>query len=191
MLSLKQDQVNFENSFGYWNFPPVIRKFGDDTGNVLYGDENPMEFIFGLGGNDIIYAGQYDFLYGGSGNDVLVGAKGGNTFNPEAGYDTIVLDDWGSSFRDLIFDFNAAQDKVQLNSSQFTGLAQGTLSEDLFYIGEKGKNVWNPGAEDRFLYDKTYHTLEYKTEDGALVTVAELTKASGTPDLSHLNFFIV
>lgn len=190
-----QTQTELNHSFsllnGWWNLPKPKMTYGDDTSNVLYGDANTMEYIFGLGGGDIIYAGLNDMLYGGSGNDILIGAAGSNIFRPEAGYDTIVLDDWSVLSRDAIFDFNAAQDKIHLNSSQFTGLAKGTLSKELFYIGEKGKGIWNPGAEDRFLYDKTNHTLEYRTEDGTLVNIVHLTQAVGTSNLSHLNFFIV
>jgi Ca2+-binding RTX toxin-like protein len=190
MQSIIEKQV-FLDAFSNWNIPISKGIEGDAGNNILSGDANVTEHIFGWGGNDTIYGGQSDYLYGGTGDDILVGAVGYDYFSPGEGFDTIVLNDLGALYRDEIVNFNAAQDKIQLNSVVFKGLDKGALSASLFYIGQKGTGNWNPGAEDRLLYDKTQMTLDYKTETGALIRLAKLSPEFNTPDLSHLNFFIV
>lgn len=191
MQFLHVNEVVFGSFTQGWSFPMIKAIDGTGGNDVMSGDANLSEHFFGWGGNDTIYGGKGDYLYGGTGNDILIGSAGFNFFSPGEGFDTIVINDLGVDRKDEIVDFNAAQDKIQLNSSQFRGLDKGGLTADLFYIGEKGTGNWNPGAEDRFLYDKTQMTLDYKTETGVLVRLAVLTQEFNTPDLSHANFFIV
>ena len=179
------------DAFNGWNIPILKCIEGNADNNTLAGNASVSEHIFGWGGNDTINGGQSDYLYGGIGNDVLVGAVGYNNFSPGEVFDTIVMNDLGAVYRDDIINFNAAQDKMQFNSAIFKGLNKGVLSANLFYLGEKGTGNWNPGAEDRFLYDKTQMTLDYKTETGAVVRLAILSQEFNAPDLSHANFFII
>lgn len=190
MQSIKANEVNL-NAVNGLTIPMRKTISGDQNNNILSGDVNVSEYIFGWGGNDTIYGGASDYLDGGTGDDILVGGKGSNYFAPGEGLDTIVIDDYGTTFRDQITGFQAAQDKIQLNSAYFKGLAEGALAANLFYIGEKGTGNWNPGAEDRILYDKTQGTLDFKTETGALVRFAVMSTEFNSPDLSHVNFFII
>jgi Ca2+-binding RTX toxin-like protein len=186
--------VRDEAGFGFetnFNFPIIKVINGTDENNTLSGNSSLSEHIFGWGGDDIIYGGRLDYLYGGTGNDILIGSIGYNYFSGGEGFDTIVLNDVDTSSRDEIINFNAAQDKIQLNGSKFTALNRGVLSESLFYIGEKGTGNWHPDTDDRILYDKTNLTLDYKAADGSLVRLGILTQEFNSPDLSHVNFFIV
>lgn len=187
MHSNKENKLNFNG----WSFPTYKTVYGDDQSNTLSGNDKVAEYFAGNGGNDIIYGGRSDYLFGGNGDDVLVGSIGLNHFSGGEGFDTIVINELDTENKDDIVHFDAAQDKIQLNGAQFKGLGKGVLSEDLFYIGEKGTDNWHPGANDRILYDKTGLMLYYKTDDGSMVQVATLNPDFNTPDLSHLNFFIV
>ena len=76
----------------------------------------------GTSGNDLINGkGGHDTIWGMNGSDVLIGGSGKDTFVfASAGSNALKL---GSNNVDVLVDFNAADDTIQLGDSVFTKLA--------------------------------------------------------------------
>jgi serralysin len=84
---------------------------GDDIIKSGVGDDA----LYGKGGNDRMFGGDNDdVLTGGAGKDVMTGGAGANRFVFEAVSDSL----WGGSARDVIKDFKAGVDKIDLNVNQ-------------------------------------------------------------------------
>ncbi len=104
------------------------------TGNdSLQGTDGP-DTLLGLAGNDS--------LSGGAGDDRLDGGAGADTLTGGAGADTFVFSSRQDSYRnyntgganlgDLITDFDASADKIDLSALGFTGLGDG--KNDTVYL---------------------------------------------------------
>jgi len=82
------------------------------------------DLILGGAGNDTINgAGGNDVIVGGAGKDTLTGGDGADTFRFD-----VITDSYRTSTTsntDLITDFNASQDKIDLGQLGFTGLGNG------------------------------------------------------------------
>ena len=94
----------------------------------LSGGEGDDILVGGLGedvlsgniGNDVLFGGgDDDLILGGTGNDVLIGGEGADTLTGGAGQDVFVIDNFddadGSDIADLITDFDAANDILDLS----------------------------------------------------------------------------
>ena len=93
---------------------------GTSGADSLYGDWG-NDTLQGLGGNDML-AGSVgdDVLVGGAGSDKLTGGSGADTFRFDQASDSYV----GSA--DLITDFSAGRDLLDVSALGFTGLGNGT-----------------------------------------------------------------
>ncbi|MFC3123592.1 M10 family metallopeptidase C-terminal domain-containing protein [Pseudoroseomonas globiformis] len=106
--------------------PPLVLT-GTATDDVLTGRGNSdiirglqgNDMLRGLGGDDLLYGNEGDdILDGGDGNDVLVGGAGADTLTGGAGQDIFVFanGDVGRGIqRDIITDFNPAEDRLDLS----------------------------------------------------------------------------
>ncbi|KPW93228.1 calcium-binding protein [Pseudomonas syringae pv. coryli] len=82
------------------------------------------DLILGGASNDILNgAGGDDVIAGGAGKDTLTGGDGANTFRFDAVTDSYRTST--ESFGDLITDFNATRDTLDLSALSFTGLGNG------------------------------------------------------------------
>jgi Ca2+-binding RTX toxin-like protein len=147
--------------------------FDDDNGNVLTGDLDAPNTIYGNGGDDIITGGNYqdplaapntfssDQLIGGDGNDTIYGLAGddyilsdGFSFDTASGDDIIYAGDGNDYMRGGAgvdyFDGGAGIDRVSLfhlNATQgaIASLLTGKISNDGFGNTETMVNVENLG----------------------------------------------
>ena len=106
--------------------------FGSQYGDTIAGNANG-NWIIACGGNDSVSGGigndtlygsdGNDDLNGGSDNDVLYGGNGQDVLTGGAGADIFVFDAATIATNvDRIVDFNAAQDRIQLDRNLFAGL---------------------------------------------------------------------
>ncbi|MEG6549249.1 FecR domain-containing protein [Desulfocurvibacter africanus] len=104
---------------------------GDSLGNTLYS----------LGGSDTISGGAgSDFINGGEGIDTLYGNAGADTFyfdNMEDGFSVDTHISFSGQQGDLIKDFTPGQDKILLDSSQYSQLGM-VVSYDTNFITVDG-----------------------------------------------------
>lgn len=94
------------------------------AGNDVYVGGAAPEVIYGAAGKDS--------LSGGAGDDTLIGGAGADKLTGGAGHDTFTYTALTDSYRtatatnsDLITDFNATDDKLDLADLNFTGLGDG------------------------------------------------------------------
>ena len=114
---------------------------GGSKNDSLYGG-NGNDYLSGEQGNDKIY-GQNgaDSLLGGSGNDTLTGGKDNDFFIYSAG-------------NDVIADFTAGQDKIQIASGKISKTSLSG-SDVLFTIGKGSLTVKNAKGKTISLLDST------------------------------------
>jgi Ca2+-binding RTX toxin-like protein len=163
--------------------------------------------IFGLSGRDVIQAGnQSDLLSGGSGNDRLFGYGGGDTIYGDAGDDAIFggigadtltggegsdifVFGNGSSVgtADLILDFNALQDTIELKNSAFRGLEIGVLSDAIFAVNNSGEAT---DAVHRIIYESDTGRLFYDRDGTGLAVRAHFATVSSDLDITGLDFIV-
>src|SRR3954469_4449958 len=141
---------------------------GNDT--ITGGSENDV--INGIYGNDsLLGGGGSDTINGGSGNDYVSGNEGadwveGSTGNDEvrggAGQDSIAFHEYGTVNADLLSDFDAGWDNIQLDAAVFTNIGP----TGRFAAGD-GRFYSAPGAtaghdaDDRIVYNPTTGELYY------------------------------
>ncbi|MBA1245220.1 M10 family metallopeptidase C-terminal domain-containing protein [Pseudomonas japonica] len=109
---------------------------GTAGNDVLAATEVSDTALYGFGGNDRLTGGLYDdVLYGGAGVDRLTGGAGSDTFRFTRASDSV------RGANDLITDFVAGEDKLDLASLGYSGLGDGhngTLQ--LSYNGSLGRH---------------------------------------------------
>jgi Ca2+-binding RTX toxin-like protein len=99
---------------------PALTIHGTQGSDLMIHGEEHTEML-GEGGNDV--------LYGGGGDDILDGGLGQDKLYGEFGADTFRFVSLGDSVRgnnDLIADFLAFKDRVDVSALGFTGLGDGT-----------------------------------------------------------------
>ena len=107
--------------------------FGGDGNDTLLGNRG-NDTLNGDAGNDWLDGGDGDdILYGGVGNDTLTGGNGADIFVYEDG-------------RDVITDYRADVDKIQLESRLITS---STVSGDDVWLYTDGGSILVSGAKDR------------------------------------------
>ncbi|WP_461353598.1 Ig-like domain-containing protein [Bradyrhizobium sp. USDA 4454] len=94
---------------------------GDDGNDVMYGDKG-NDYSYGGNGDDTMYGGDgVDVLLGGAGNDYFDGGQGVNYYFGGGGNNIFVSNDVPGV--EVVQDFNAATDTVQLNGTGFGSFA--------------------------------------------------------------------
>lgn len=111
--------ANIENALGGSSADTIQ---GNSLANSLFG-RGGNDTVAGYAGNDEIRGGAgNDLLRGGAGNDRILGGKGDDVFYGGAGNDTFVMGA-SSSGDDLIYNFNAAADVIEIPSEIFANAA--------------------------------------------------------------------
>ncbi|WP_061938278.1 calcium-binding protein [Aureimonas sp. AU22] len=119
-----------------------------------------------------------NLITGSTGNNVIAGGAGNDQLWGKGGADTFVFAEFGSANRDTIFDFDA-DDKIQLDSSVFSGLTSdgGVLAMTDFVIGTKAT-----ANHAQVLYNSNTGVLSYDadgTGGGAAQEIASIGKKLG------------
>jgi polysaccharidase protein len=116
---------------------------GDD---ILYGDAG-NDMLYGGAGNDTLEGGAgSDQLFGDAGNDRLNGGAGNDTLRGGAGNDVFVFTK-GSGV-DLVMDFIAGQDKIDLSAFGLGGMAQLNAAAKVATVTSAALSI-DFGAGDR------------------------------------------
>ena len=156
---------------------------GNALANVLTGNAVANRLDGGAGA---------DTLSGGAGNDTLSGGAGADMLLGGAGADVFYFDRLPDAGADLITDFIAMSDKIQLSRAAFTAIAAtatGSLSAALFWSGAGVTSAHD--ADDRLVYDTTSGTLYYDADGmGGASAIALATFGAAKPILTAGDFII-
>jgi Ca2+-binding RTX toxin-like protein len=118
---------------------------GTDGNDVLTGSD-AHETLLGGAGNDRLNSGAgNDILDGGAGRDNLTGGEGADVFRFSARADSHRTD--SASFNDLIVDFDASQDRIDLSELGFSGLGDGYNGTLLLQTSADGSRTYLKSLE--------------------------------------------
>ncbi|WP_262296000.1 calcium-binding protein [Microvirga sesbaniae] len=140
--------------------------------------------------NTIMGGSGRDTMGGGGGNDRLTGGAGKDAFR----FDTKLGNsktDRSVNF-DTITDFNAKQDRMQLDNAVFKKLGAGShklpklLNKDFFVTGTNAKD-----ANDYIIYNKKTGILSYDADGSGSRAAVEFARLEKHPSISYKDFFII
>ena len=144
---------------------------GNAGNNVLTGNTK-ANTLSGLGGDDT--------LIGGSGLDRLEGGAGSDVFRFNAAVT--------AANRDLVVDFSAADDTVQLENAVFTKLtAVGVLGAQFFVANASGVAQ---DANDYIVYNTTSGALLYDANGNVAGAGVQFATLSGAPGITAADFVV-
>lgn len=136
---------------------------------IYLSDEDDV--ILGFAGNDIIEGnGGDDFLVGGLGNDTLTGGDGDDVF----WFDSKL----GKKNIDVITDFESGSDTLLFDSSIFTSLDEGAISEGNLVVGAKALD-----ADDYFIYNNG--TLFYDADGSGKKKALAIVTLTGVSEITY------
>src|SRR5215218_6479247 len=156
---------------------------GTEGNDTLIGGSD-ADLIQGNGGNDFLQGGGgADTILGGAGNDTLGGNDGADWLRGGAGNDTIAggsaqdsvaFTEFGAANADLLTDFDAGWDNIQLEQAVFTSIgALGRFSAgDVRFYSAAGATGGHD-ADDRIVYNTSTGQLFYDA-DGSGAGAAQL-----------------
>src|SRR4051812_4908829 len=147
---------------------------GTEGNDTLVGGAD-SDSINGNGGNDFLQGGGgADTVLGGAGNDTLGGNDGADWLRGGTGNDTVAggsaqdsvaFTEFGAANADLLTDFDAGWDNIQLEQAVFTGIgALGRFSAgDVRFFSAAGATGGHD-ADDRIVYNSTTGQLYYDAD---------------------------
>lgn len=150
-----------------------------------------INVLTGRGGDDFMFGGGGgDTLDGGAGNDRIIGGVAIDRLTGGADADTFVMNPLELN-RDLIFDFTAGLDKLEIDASDFGGglVAGLALDADQFQVSGNGLAQ---DAQDRFMLATNTGNLYFDADGsgaGARVLIASFRTV--LPVLTEADFIIV
>ena len=119
-----------------------------------------------------------------NGSDVLIGGTGRDTFVfASGGGNTLKL---GSGNVDVLVDFKAADDTIQLGDSVFTKLATGALSSSAFVVGTKALD-----SSDRIIYDNKTGALSYDADGTGSTAAVKFAVLENKATINAADFYII
>src|SRR3954469_15815442 len=168
---------------------------GNDT--IIGGADNDQ--INGLDGNDSLLGGDgsdtvsggpgNDFVSGNAGTDWVEGGSGNDEVRGGSGQDSIAFHEFGAANADLLSDFDAGWDNLQLDAAAFTqiGATGRMVSGDARFFSAPGASGGHD-ADDRIVYNSTTGQLYYDADgNGAgaaqLIATIQNHSALGPTDL--------
>jgi Ca2+-binding RTX toxin-like protein len=198
-------------AMGYSAFTPYVLSANVENlqvqDNIPYDYTNPTSYynyssvtVTGNASNNIMKgAGGADSLNGMDGNDTLSGGKGNDSLTGGLGNDNFLFDSViGESYygysvpnTDMITDFTAGVDKIQLDDAIFTALTgPGALAAGSLVMGAVALN-----ANTRVLYDAATGALSYDADGTgtthSAVQFATLGSLTHPLTLASTDFLIV
>jgi serralysin len=166
----------------YVNALNVERLYLLGTANYNANGRNGQnDFLAGNSGANIIngMSGD-DVIRGGLGNDILTGGGGMDVFQflTRAGSITNM---------DVITDFNAADDTIQLDNLYYAALgANGSLTPGMYNTGTEAVE-----ADDRIIYDTGTGALLYDADGSGAGGAVQFALLTGAPVISAADFVVV
>jgi serralysin len=146
----------------------AITLLANNFSQTLVGNDG-INVLKGFLGNDTIH--------GGLGNDQLWGGRGNDSLTGGAGLDSFVFEQALSSTsnKDVITDFNVADDRFLLDDAIFTGFAGalGTIAANRFLVGSNATAI-----DHRIVYEQATGKVFYDADGsgaGAKILFAEVT----------------
>ena len=160
---------------------------GRGTRGEAYGDKfSSIEAVTGSALRDILFGRSYaDTISGGAGDDLIWGRGGADTLTGGAGADVFRYMT-ASEGGDLIVDFSAGSDRIEISSTGFAGTLAGTLNPQLLEFGSAATAT---GAV--FVFDSTTGALTWDADGigaGVAIIVATL---EGVSALSASDIFVL
>jgi Ca2+-binding RTX toxin-like protein len=166
-----------------------MANFNGTEGNDTITGGTDADVINGNGGNDSLLGGDgSDTVRGGAGNDFLSGNAGtdwveGGTGNDEvrggSGQDSIAFHEFGAANADILSDFDAGWDNIQLDAAAFTQIgATGRMAagDARFFAGTAAHDT-----DDRIIYNSATGQLFYDADGngaGAAQLIATISNHS-------------
>ncbi|MBN9982554.1 hypothetical protein [Rhizobium laguerreae] len=146
------DTVKASVSFSLLNSARVLGVFE----NLLLTGSSDADGTGNTANNLLTGNGGANGLDGGAGNDTLTGGLGADTFRFSTALNA-------STNKDVITDFNVADDTIALDDAVFTALGgSGILAVGSFHIGTAAAD-----ADDRIIYNAATGTLTYDANGNA------------------------
>ncbi|WP_019904262.1 M10 family metallopeptidase C-terminal domain-containing protein [Methylobacterium sp. 77] len=139
------------------------------------------------GENQVLGGAGDDRLFGGGGDDTLTGGAGTDVLRGDGGADSFVFDVLPpAGEKDRIVDFSHGEDTLAFDSSTFTALSGGTLSNDAFALGTATT------VDQRIIYDSAKGNLSYDADGSGTAHEAVLIATLlGKPVLAASDVLVV
>ncbi len=151
---------------------------GDSGNNNLTGNSG-VNILGGGAGNDTLNAG--------AGNDTLIGGEGNDNLTGGTGLDSFVFN-LPAEARDLIADFNPADDTIALSASGF-GLPLGVLNGAAFRGGAGIVTANAPGQ--RLIYNTSTGALYFDADGNGSLSALQLATLNRQPSLTSADFLVI
>lgn len=150
---------------------------GNEISNSIRGNFGANR-LRGEGGNDAFLGlDGNDHLHGGFGNDILNGGAGLDRFY----FDTALN---GSTNRDTINDYVAADDTIMLDRSVFSAIgANGAITAAAFRVGTSAAD-----ASDRIIYNNATGAISYDADGSGAGTQVQFARVGAGTALTRLDF---
>jgi Ca2+-binding RTX toxin-like protein len=145
--------------------------------------------VNGGAGIDIITGGDNnDTLVGGGGDDTLNGSFGADNLTGGLGVDSFLFDtDVGAPNVDTVFDFNAVNEKILLDSGIFTAAgAVGVLAAAAYKTGAAATD-----ASDRIIYNNGTGALFYDPDGNGAAAQTQFATLGAGLAITNNNFQVV
>jgi len=158
---------------------PVV--LSGTTGADTLSGESGNDRLLGLTGNDT--------LYGSDGDDTLIGGAGIDVMYGGAGKDVFVFDTKPNVKTNVeyLFDFNPADDTIQLKLSAFKGIGKkGGLSKSAFWTGSKVHD-----SNDHIVYNKKTGALFFDPDGTGSKPALQIAVLPKKLKLTHKDFLII
>jgi hypothetical protein len=127
-------------------------------------------------------------IVGNAGANIIDGGAGADRLTGGAGKDTFVFSTaLGASNVDVITDFKAVDDTMNLDDAVFTGLAKGQLAASAFYVGAAAHD-----ADDRIIYNAATGSLLFDRDGtGTKYAAVQFATLENHAALTNADFTIV
>jgi Ca2+-binding RTX toxin-like protein len=158
--------------------------------DVAIGGTDNDGFDGGVGNDALTGNGGGDTLNGGAGNDTLFGGIGKDTLTGGANNDFFVFNTAlnASTNRDVITDFNHANDTFKLENAIFSKLGAGVhaLNAGFFHAGVKAAD-----ANDHIVYNKATGILSYDNDGNGSHAAIGFAVLTNKPVLAANDFQVI
>lgn len=168
----------------------VIDASGVTTNGLTFeGNANTQTFIGTTKADRFIGNSGNDTLTGGSGKDVFVFGKVHEMVVTGASdtVQTYVDTAFNLTGVDTITDFSRGNDKLELNTDQYSSLTGGISSGNI----KVGAGATAADANDYLIFDTTTHTLKYDADGNGAGASVDIAILNGISTLSTSDFVIV
>jgi len=175
--------VDLANAQGTENVTIGLDTFGYDVFHATYngyGGNETQDTILGMFTN-VIGSQQADTIIGNGQANILQGLGGNDTLTGNGGADIFHFSSLSGT--DTITDFAHGTDKIQINTSIFSGLGTSLTENTNFFTVSDGSSHSGSSGAASLSFDTSDHTLYYDadgTGTGAAVAVAHVTAATVT-----------